>query len=436
MDKQIVELAHKIAEKTISRRRDFHRYAETAWTEFRTASVVADVLTKLGYEVYVADAVMDRDARMGVPSETELARHYERAVAQGANPLWVEKMRGGMTGVVGVMRFGRPGPVVAMRFDMDANDAYESADDKHRPVREKFASVNEGAMHACAHDAHAAVGLAIAEILAHCNENMAGTVKLIFQPAEEGGRGAKCMVAKGVVDDVDAFVGMHFGLNVRKTGAVACQSEGFLVSTKADALFTGTPAHAGAAPEEGRNAVLAAAAATLNLHAISRHSKGASRINVGVIQGGSGRNVIPANAMLKMETRGATEEINNYMYAEAMRIIEAAAAMQGVELAIQIMGETIDCENNPELAEKIGLAAAKTGLFSDIMPSCNLGGGEDCTFFMRRVREHGGQAAYITVGTELAAGHHNFRFDINEDALIGAVALMAQIAADILAESF
>ena len=86
--------------------------------------------------------------------------------------------------------------------------------------------------------------------------------------------------------------------------------------------------HAGAAPETGKNAILAACTATLNLHAISRHSQGISRVNVGVIQGGSGRNVIPANSVIKVETRGVNSEINEYIYNEAVRIIEAAAMMQ------------------------------------------------------------------------------------------------------------
>ena len=111
-------------------------------------------------------------------------------------------MTGGKTGVMGVMEFDKPGPTVALRFDMDANDLVEAEDENHRPYTAGFASVNKGAMHGCGHDGHTAIGLTVARILAVLKEDLAGKVKLIFQPAEEGVRGAKAMVAKGIVDDV------------------------------------------------------------------------------------------------------------------------------------------------------------------------------------------------------------------------------------------
>jgi aminobenzoyl-glutamate utilization protein A len=434
MDAKIVELAKLLKEKTISRRRDFHKHAEAGWTEFRTASIVAETLKDLGYEVLVGDEAVDPAAIMGAPPKAELDRHVERALAQGAHRAWVERMVGGKTGVVGVMKFARPGPTVALRADMDANDLVEAEDEKHRPFREGFASVNQGAMHACGHDGHTAAALGVAEVLAAMKDNLAGTIKLIFQPAEEGVRGAKAMMARGVVDDVNYLVGMHLGVNLKKTGQVACRTEGFLATTKLDAVFTGMPAHAGAAPETGRNAILAAATATLNLHAIPRHSKGASRINVGVIQGGTGRNVIPARAVIKLETRGATTEINQYVYAEAVRIIEAAAAMHGVTVTIEETGSAAGCENDAALVERIRQVVERQHLFSEIVPAGNIGGSEDCTYFMERVQKRGGQAAFVMVGTELAAGHHDSHFDFNEDALVPAIALMSGVAAELLTQ--
>jgi aminobenzoyl-glutamate utilization protein A len=361
-----------------------------------------------------------------------LDRHAERALAQGADKGWVEKMRGGKTGIVGVMKLARPGPTIALRVDMDANDLVESEDSKHRPAREGFASINRGAMHACGHDGHTAMGLGVAEVLAGLKDRLAGTIKLIFQPAEEGVRGAKAMMAAGVVDDVKYIVGAHLGVSLKKTGQVACRTEGFLATTKFDAVFTGVPAHAGGAPETGRNALLAAATATLGLHAISRHSQGASRVNVGVIQGGTGRNVIPANAIIKVETRGATTAINEYVYAEAVRIVEAAAAMQGVKVALQLMGGAAGCDNDPALVARIEQVAKRQALFPEIVPAGNIGGSEDCTYFMERVQRNGGQAAFVIFGTELAAGHHDSFFDINEDALVPGIALLSGVAAELL----
>lgn len=427
-----VEQAEKLSSKTIARRRDFHQHPEAAWTEFRTAAIVADTLTQLGYQVLAGDEVVDGEAMMGVPADAELARHAERALAQGANAHWVQKMQGGKTGVVGILKCGKPGPTVGLRFDMDANDVVEAESQEHRPFSEGFASVNRGAMHACGHDGHTAIGLAVAELLASIKDELCGTIKLIFQPAEEGVRGARAMVVKGIVDDVDYFLGMHLGFNTNKLGQLACRIEGFLATTKLDAVFTGVAAHAGAAPEEGRNALLAAAAASLNLHAIARHSQGPSRINVGQLTAGTGRNVVPANAVIKLETRGTTSAINEYMCTEAKRIIKAAADMYGVEVELREMGGAAGADNDLCLAERTEAVAKQLGIFNDILPNCYFGASEDCTYFMERVQQHGGKAVYIMVGTGLTAGHHDFRFDFEEEVLTKAVALVSATAADLL----
>jgi len=434
MDDQIIKAAESLKQKTIARRRDLHKHAEVAWTEFRTAAYVAQTLTDLGYEVSAGAEVIDEASMMGVPSPAELEKHMLRAVEQGADKAWVEKMAGGKTGVVGVMKFAKPGPTVALRVDMDANDLPEATEEKHRPFKEGFASINKNAMHACGHDGHTSIGLAVAEVLAGMKDQLAGTIKMIFQPAEEGVRGAKAMMAKGVVDDVQYVVGMHLGVNLRKTGQVACRTDGFLATTKLDATFTGVPAHAGAAPETGKNAILAACTATLNLHAISRHSQGISRINVGVIEGGSGRNVIPANAVIKVETRGINSEINEYVYNEAVRIIEASALMQGCTVTMKLMGGAAGCDNDPELVARIRKVAERQKLLPDIIPAGNIGGSEDCAYFMERVQQKGGQAAFVMIGTELAAGHHDGFFDFNEDAFVPAIALMSGAAADLLTQ--
>ncbi len=429
---RIKELANQLKQETIELRRDFHRYPEAAWTEFRTAAIVAERLQELGYEVLCGAQVIDEASMMGVPSAKELAEHAQRAVEQGAKLQWVEKMKGGKTGVVGIMKFKQPGPVVALRFDMDANDAGESQEGTHRPYSEGFGSVNKGVMHACGHDGHTAIGLTIAKILIELKDELKGTVKLIFQPAEEGVRGAKAMVATGVVDDADYLFGMHIGFNTKVLGQVACSTEGFLATTKLDAIFSGVTAHAGAYPETGKNALLAASAANLNLHAISRHSKGVSRINVGYMQAGTGRNVVPANAVIKLETRGNITEINDFMVQEATRIINAAANMYDVNVEILEMGGAPSCLPDLEMGEKVKAVAEQTGLFQEILPVSNLGASEDCTYFMERVQSRGGRAVYMMVGSGLAAGHHNHCFDFDEEALYNAVVLISGLAKDIL----
>ena len=306
---EIMKRADAMKDELVCQRRDFHRHPESGWTEFRTASIVAATLSSLGYEVLSGEQVIDPDYMMGVPSTDRLEKAQARAVREGADPAWVDRMSGGRTGLVGIMHCTHPGPVVGIRFDMDCNDVTETDDPAHRPNVEGFASTHPGEMHACGHDGHTAVGLGVARILAALKDELAGTIKLIFQPAEEGVRGARAMAARGIVDDVDWMLGAHFGFKMKKTGTIACNVTGFLATSKFDAYYIGRPAHAGAAPEQGKNALLAAACAALNLHAISRHSRGASRINVGRLDCGSGRNVIGDKGFLQMETRGADSEI-------------------------------------------------------------------------------------------------------------------------------
>lgn len=116
---QITKMADEIAPELVAQRRDFHKFAEKGWFEMRTSSIIARKLTEMGYEVLVGDQVCKKDARMGVPSDEELEEQYERAVAQGADPEFVKYTKGGMTGVIGILRCGE-GPTVAMRFDIDA----------------------------------------------------------------------------------------------------------------------------------------------------------------------------------------------------------------------------------------------------------------------------------------------------------------------------
>ncbi|MGB3843986.1 MAG: peptidase M20, partial [Bacillota bacterium] len=113
---RIKELALQYEDDTINIRRDIHKYAETGWTEYRTASLVAKTLEGLRWQVFAGYEVIDEESMMGVPDASELRRHEERAVAQGADPSWLEKMTGGKTGVMGVMEFDKPGPTVALRF--------------------------------------------------------------------------------------------------------------------------------------------------------------------------------------------------------------------------------------------------------------------------------------------------------------------------------
>lgn len=425
---KIWQEAEAMQPELIQRRRDLHRHPETGWTEFRTAAMVVKELQELGYDVYMGDDALVEEEMMGLPSSEVLEQAMARAISEGADPDLVEKMRGGKTGVVGIMKFTKPGKTIAFRVDMDCNDVEECADDKHRPTSEGFSSLHTNAMHACGHDGHVTIGLALAKMIANHKDEMAGTVKLIFQPAEEGVRGARAMVAKGIVDDVDYMFGGHIGFKATEGDTLVCLTGGFLATTKLDASFKGESSHAGAAPEKGRNALLAAAASCVALHSISRHGQGASRINVGVLQAGTGRNVLPDVGLIKMETRGANTQINEFMVAEARRMIKASADMYNVAVTVSEAGGAPACVADHQLGDEIRALAETAGQYSKVIDYMDLGGSEDCSYFMERVQQKGGRAAYLMYGTEIAAGHHNSCFDFDESCLYKAVAMLTQLA--------
>jgi aminobenzoyl-glutamate utilization protein A len=425
---RIDELAADAQPHVVAWRRDLHRHAESAWTEFRTASLVARQLADLGYAVRVGQEVISAAERMGLPTSDKLESCWQRALLEGGDPEFLEPMRDGYTGVVGMLSH-EPGPVIGLRFDMDALDTQESMDQGHLPADEGFASIHENVMHACGHDAHTAVGLAVAGLLVELGDSWQGAVKLIFQPAEEGVRGAKSMVAAGVVDDVGYLLGHHFYSNW-ETGEIAPGMGGYLATTKFDATFTGRAAHAGSSPQEGRNALLAAATAVLNLYAIPRHRQGVTRINVGQLSAGTARNVICPSAHLAMETRGSTTELNDYMYWSAVRILEAAGAMHDCKLEIALQGSAQSARSSPELASRVARMAAQLGLA--IRPPEDSSGSEDVTYMMQRVQERGGEAVSIGFGAgRPGLGHHTPTFDIDESALQGAIRLLVAVTLDL-----
>lgn len=432
MNQTIAAMAEAMEKELIARRRDLHRHAEVGWTEFRTASIVAETLDKLGYEVRIGDEVMRAASMAGVPTAARLAREKERAIAQGAVRRWLDRMDGGKTAVVGVMKFSEAGPTAAFRADMDANDMTEATDDDHRPHREGFASINPGAHHGCGHDGHTSMALGAAEILAGLKDRLQGTVKFIFQPAEEGLRGARPIADSGALDDVDYLLGLHLGAaNAKKLGLVACEVRGWMASSKFDVAFTGVSAHAAGDTENGRDALLAAAAALLHMHAIPRHSKGASKIHIGKLSGGTGRNVIADRAVMQVETRGSTSEINQYMYDRAVGAAKAAGLMYGVDVAVTDCGYAAGFKTDLDFVDFIRPIAEGLGIF-EVLPYGVSAGSEDFTTLMERVQRRGGKATFFRLGSEFYGLAHNPRFDFDERALAMGTRLIATALAETL----
>ena len=434
--KEMKALLGNMEQELIATRRSIHQRPETGWLEMRTSAIIAQRLAALGYEVLTGSQVVRQDARMGVPDEETLRRHAEAVLMQEEVPVdfLTEEMKRGLTGVIGILRCGE-GPVVALRFDIDALGMQERADEGHRPVREGFASRNPGMMHACGHDAHVAIGLGVAKVLMAMKERLHGTLKLIFQPAEEGARGAKALTAAGHLDDVDYFIGSHVApTGSLDDGDVTAGTWGSLATTKFDVTFEGLAAHAGGYPEKGRNALLAAASAALSLHGIPRHSEGQSRVNVGVLNAGTGRNVVPDRAVMQIEVRGETTEINQYMVQQAKNICQGAAAMQGCQCVMTAVGEAEGQHSDIKLIERISNVVARDlpELILSSVQNARNWGSEDISIMMNRVQAHGGLATYMRVMTPMASAQHTVAFDLDESVLGRSVKVFCAAVLDLM----
>jgi aminobenzoyl-glutamate utilization protein A len=422
--------------KVIAYRRDFHAHPETGWTEFRTTARIIAILQNLGWDVAFGAAIHSAPHMMGKPEAEYLHHAWQRAHPENFDPTIAAALQDGFTGCIATMNNG-PGPVIALRFDIDALDIMEDSSDEHLPHREGFASQHPGVMHACGHDCHSAIGLGLAELFMAHREHFPGTIKLIFQPAEEGVRGALSLLEAGAVEGVDICIGHHV-YSGWALDEIAPGMSGYIATQKFDATFIGEPAHAGGNPQGGNNAMLAAANAVLNLHAIPRHSDGATRVNVGKLTAGSGRNVICSEAKLIIETRGETNELSDYMYAKAQNVLQASAAMYNCALSISPMGSANTAESSPALEAQI------TALLKELSltPVLNVkaGGSEDFTYLMHRVQKQGGQAINIGFGADIH-GHslthpvslekkllaHTYQFDVDERVLKQAMTVLATL---------
>ncbi len=409
-------------DRLVALRRELHRHPEPAWTEFWTTARVVSELERIGVDdLYVGREAL-ADQRLSVPEADELEDWRERAREAGADADLLEAMAGGWTGCVAVLERG-DGPTVGLRVDIDGLPREESTDDDHVPAREGFRS-ETGAMHACGHDAHASIGIGVLEAVK--DSEFSGTLKVFFQPAEEVIGGGKAMAESGHLDDVDYLYAVHVGLDY-PTGEVVAGIGDFLAVTQFYATFTGDPAHAGANPEAGRNAVQAMATAVSNLYAIPRHSDGASRINAGRVGGGTASNIVPEEAFIHGEARGATTEIRDYTFDRARKAMEGAAIAHDCAVDVDVEGEAPSAESDEELVDVVHAVASEHPAVTEPTRRGALGGSEDATYLMQYVQDRGGYATYVGVGTDHPGGHHTATFDVDE-ASIG-------IGVDVLSEA-
>ena len=161
----------------IRTRRDLHRHAETGWLEYRTTALLIKKLKEHGIPVKYGKEIINKDYLWAYPSESVRKSAIDRALAEGADPEIIEKMDG-FTGLCAVIETGTPGPVLALRFDIDCNDVTESTDADRQPVKDGFCSIHDGSMHACGHDGHASLGLHTCIALNEIKNDLCGTIKV------------------------------------------------------------------------------------------------------------------------------------------------------------------------------------------------------------------------------------------------------------------
>jgi amidohydrolase len=372
-------------------RRDFHSHPELGFQEVRTSTIVADELTRMGM-----DSV-----------QTGVAK----------------------TGVVAILKGAKPGPVVLLRFDMDALPITEM-------TGAAYASQNKGVMHACGHDGHTAAGLTIARLLATHRSELSGTVKFVFQPAEEGLGGAELMVAEGVLDNPkpDFSLAMHvwnekpcgwFGIT---SGPIMAASETFQVK------ITGKGGH-GAAPHQTIDPIYAAAQIITALQSIvSRNVPplDAAVVTVGSIQGGTAFNIIPPEVVLMGTIRSFQPAVREKVLARFKEVVTGVANSMECEVVIDLQSITPAVFNDPGLTRKVQAVAAKMFPDDEIDGNATTMGSEDFAFLMKDI-----PGCFVFVGSAnaekgLDAKHHHPRFDFDEDALVKGVALLATLTAELL----
>ena len=409
-------------------RREFHKYPENGWREIRTSARIAEILTDMGYTCLMGPDVVNVDSVIHLvrPDEEEMAAVMKRAVEQGADPAFVEKTRG-IPGVIAELDTGKEGPVTAFRFDIDCLPYDEPKKEGYRPFDEDYASCNPESVHACGHDAHTAMGLGIAEGILKKKAAYRGKIRLIFQPAEETFCGAISIVDKGHLDDVDNFLAMHVALSAENkplpSHTVACGCKDFLSDRQLDITFHGRAAHPCGASQEGKNALLAACSAALNLHAIAPHEQGLTRVNVGELRAGIAPNTIAPNAFMVVEYRGETPDICAYLEERVFEILDGSAKAYGMEYTYDDYGEVPAGKSDDAMMDVVRRAAVKVPWFEKIYFEGNVGGTDDAAVMMTRVQKNGGKGAYIGIGTNTTQPVHNAEFDMDEDCIDAAIDL-------------
>ena len=199
----------------------------------------------------------------------------------------------------------------------------------------------------------------------------------------------------------------------------------FLSDCQLDVTFHGKAAHPCGAAQEGKNALLAACTATLNVHTIAPHEAGLCRFNVGILNGGVVVNTIPPEAFMSIEYRGQTQEIARYARRRVFDILDGAARAYDMEYTVEDLGEVPAAQSDDAMMRVVERAAGKVTWFEKIYFEGSVGGTDDASVMMNKVQENGGIATYVGIGTDTTQPLHNPEFDLDEDAIPAAIDMLA-----------
>ncbi len=379
-----------------SMRRDFHVHPELGFREVRTGGIVARELEALGLEV-----------TKGI----------------------------GKTGVVAMMEGSRPGPTLLLRFDMDA-----------LPISEQtgaaYASQNAGVMHACGHDGHTAIGLAVAQLLHNHRGEWGGSIKFCFQPSEEGFNdealgGNEMMIRDGVLENphVDQTLALHLW-NEQPLGWIGVAPGPVLAGAELFAVKLDGKGGHGASPHLTVDPVVAAAEIIGALQTIVSRNVAplqSAVISVTTVHSGTAFNVIPQTAELTGTIRTFDHDVRAMVLERFQQVIESMARALGCQVQIEVKRVTPALINNASLAARLQETARRVLPTNTLDTSGYLTmGAEDMAFMQERL-----PGCYFFVGSNnkekhLDYGHHHPKFDFDEEALPSAAALMAAAATELL----
>jgi amidohydrolase len=383
----IHQLVSEHKELVINTRRDLHRIPETAYTEKKTSAYVAEYLNREGLEV-----------------QTGIATY----------------------GVVGLLKTDRPGPTLLLRADMDA-----------LPVTEEtglpFASTHAGVMHACGHDAHVAMVLVAASVLNRIKDELNGTIKFLFQPAEEGPGGAKPMIEEGVMENpkVDYSIGCHVWPELPE-GTIGVRSGPFMAAMdRFDIKITGRGGH-GAMPHMCVDALEVGTQVVNALQRISsRHMNPLEPVvlTVGMFQAGTAFNVIPNDAKLSGTTRTFNLDIWNSWEERLEKVVQGVCESMGAGFELNFAKGYPPTINDDSMAEVVRQCARNVVGEDKVVEPDQTMGGEDMSFFLQKSK---GCFYALGVGREEFAPVHNSRFNFNEEVLALGVETHCRAALDLL----